>query len=59
MGVPALIRPTTLGVTFGLVPLFVLTACVLRTASIAKETRALGPFVLQRSERAPFVDREE
>lgn len=49
----------TIGVTFALVPFFVFTAYVLRTASIAKETGAIGPVVLQGSERVPFIDWEE
>ncbi len=47
------------GVTFALVPFFVFTAYVLRIASIAKETGAIGPFVLHEDERAPLIDWDE
>ncbi|MFH5797539.1 hypothetical protein [Haladaptatus sp. CMAA 1911] len=53
--VPLLIWLVTLGVTFALIPFFVFTAYVLRTASIAKETGAIGPFVLHESERDPLI----
>lgn len=59
LGVPYLVWLINLGVTFALVPFFVFTAYVLRTASIAKETGALGPFVLQASERAPLFEWEQ
>ena len=48
-----------LGVTFALVPFFVFTASVFRTASIAKATGTIGPSVLQKSEQALFIAWEE
>ncbi|MFC6724950.1 hypothetical protein ACFQE1_11315 [Halobium palmae] len=59
LGVPSIIWLVSAGVTFALVPFFVFTAYVLRTASIAKETGAIGPFVLHESERAPLIDWSE
>ena len=59
LGIPTIVWLISLGVTFALVPFFVFTAYVLRTASIAKATGAIGPFVLQESEQAPFIDWEE
>lgn len=56
LGIPALIWLITLGVTFALVPFFVFTAYVLRTASIAKESGAIGPFILHESERSSLID---
>ncbi|MFC6716105.1 hypothetical protein ACFQGT_12415 [Natrialbaceae archaeon GCM10025810] len=59
LGVPSLVWLINLGVTFALVPFFIFTAYVLRTASIAKESGAIGPFVLHESERAPLIDWDE
>jgi hypothetical protein len=59
LGVPVLVWLTNGGVTFALIPFFIFTAYVFRTASIAKESGAIGPFVLHESERAPLIDWEE
>ncbi|WP_224332911.1 hypothetical protein [Haloprofundus halobius] len=59
LGVPLSVWLINLGITLALVPFFVFTAYVLRTASIAKQTGAIGPFVLHESERAPLIDWEE
>ncbi|MFC7009413.1 hypothetical protein [Halalkalicoccus salilacus] len=57
--VPVLVWLINSGVTFALIPFFIFTAYVFRTASIAKESGAIGPFVLHESERAPLIDWEE
>ncbi|WP_117592927.1 hypothetical protein [Haloprofundus halophilus] len=59
LGIPLSVWLINLGITLALVPFFVFTAYVLRTASIAKQTGAIGPFVLHESERAPLIDWEE
>ncbi|ELZ34091.1 hypothetical protein C474_04000 [Halogeometricum pallidum JCM 14848] len=59
LGVPVLVWLINGGVTFALIPFFIFTAYVLRTASIAKESGAIGPFVLHESERAPLIDWDE
>lgn len=59
LDIPVLIWLINGGVTLALVPFFVFSAYVLRTASIAKESGAIGPFVLHESERAPLLDWEE
>ncbi|AEH37619.1 hypothetical protein [Halopiger xanaduensis] len=56
LGVPAIVWLINGGVTIALIPFFIFTAYVLRTASIAKESGAIGPFVLHESERAPLID---
>ncbi|WP_211330702.1 hypothetical protein [Halalkalicoccus subterraneus] len=57
--VPVLVWLINGGVTFALIPFFIFTAYVFRTASIAKESGAIGPFVLHESERAPLIDWED
>lgn len=57
--VPVLVWLINVGVTVALIPFFIFTAYVLRTASIAKESGAIGPFVLHESERAPLINWEE
>lgn len=59
LGVPVIVWLINGGVTIALIPFFIFTAYVLRTASIAKESGAIGPFVLHESERAPLIDWEE
>lgn len=59
LGVPVLVWLINAGVTFALIPFFIFTAYVLRTASIAKESGAIGPFVLHNSERSPLFDWDE
>ena len=59
LGVPVLVWLINAGVTFALIPFFIFTAYVLRTASIAKESGAIGPFVLHESEQAPLIDWEQ
>lgn len=59
LNVPVLVWLINGGVTLALIPFFIFTAYVLRTASIAKESGAIGPFVLHESERAPLIDWEE
>lgn len=59
LSVPVLVWLINVGVTFALVPFFIFTAYVFRTASIAKESGAIGPFVLHESERAPLIDWED
>ncbi|MDS0294961.1 hypothetical protein [Halogeometricum luteum] len=59
LDVPVLAWVINAGVTLALIPFFIFTAYVLRTASIAKESGAIGPFVLHSSERAPLFDWEE
>lgn len=51
LGVANLVWVVSAGVTAGLVPFFVLSAYVLRLATIAKRTLAIGPFILRGSER--------
>lgn len=58
-GVPVLVWLVNVGVTFALVPFFVFSAYVFRTATIAKQSGAIGPFVLHESERAPLIDWDE
>lgn len=57
--VPVLVWLINGGVTFALIPFFIFTAYVFRTASIAKKSGAIGPFVLHESERAPLIDWED
>ena len=58
-GIDVLVWAVNAGVTVTLIPFFVFTAYVLRIATIAKETGALGPFVLHESERAPLITWDE
>ncbi len=59
LSVPVLVWIINGGVTFALIPFFIFTSYVLRTASIAKESGAIGPFVLHESERDPLIDWDE
>ncbi|SEO42933.1 hypothetical protein SAMN04487948_102382 [Halogranum amylolyticum] len=59
LSVPVLVWLINVGVTLALIPFFIFTAHVLRTASIAKESGAIGPFILHESERAPLFDWED
>ncbi|GAB3664723.1 hypothetical protein [Halopiger thermotolerans] len=59
LDIPTIVWLINGGVTIALIPFFIFTAYVLRTASIAKESGAIGPFVLHESERAPLIDWEE
>ena len=45
--------------TVALVPFFILTAYVLRIATVAKRTGSLGPFILRRAERTDAIDWDE
>jgi hypothetical protein len=45
--------------TLALVPFFLLASYVVRIATIAKRTGALGPFILRRSERTTAIDWEQ
>ncbi|WP_237561327.1 hypothetical protein [Halostella pelagica] len=52
LGVDNVLLLVCLGVTAAVVPFLVLVAYILRIATIAKRTLAIGPFILRESERS-------
>lgn len=51
LGIDQLIWIVSVGVTIGFIPFLLLSMYVLRLATIAKRTLAIGPFILRESER--------
>ncbi len=58
LGVDNLVWVTSAGVTVGLAPFVLLSTYILRLATIAKRTLAIGPFILRSSERSSDIDWE-
>lgn len=58
LGIDNLVWIVSFGVTVGFVPFLLLSTYILRLATIAKRTLAIGPFILRDSERAGDVDWE-
>jgi hypothetical protein len=56
LGVDNLVWVASTGVTVGLAPFFLLSTYILRLATIAKRTLAIGPFILRSSERSTEID---
>ena len=57
-GVATLIWVVSAATALSVVPFFVLTSIVLRIATVAKRTSAIGPFVLHESDRGDDIDIE-
>ncbi|WP_243837921.1 hypothetical protein [Halobacterium sp. R2-5] len=58
LGVDGLVWVLSAGVTITLVPFFLLTAHVLRIATVARRTLAIGPFILRDTDRTEDIDWE-
>ncbi|QLG29431.1 hypothetical protein HUG10_05950 [Halorarum halophilum] len=58
LGVDGLVWIVASGVTVALVPFFLLTSYVLRIATVAKRTLAIGPFILRDTDRSEDIDWE-
>jgi hypothetical protein len=58
LGVSHLVWVVSFGVTVGFVPFLLLSTYILRLATIAKRTLAIGPFILRSSERSSEIDWE-
>ena len=58
LGVDDLVWVTSAGVTAGFVPFVLLSTYILRLATIAKRTLAIGPFILRDSERSSDIEWE-
>lgn len=58
LGIDDLVWVVSFGVTAGFVPFLLLSTYVLRLATIAKRTLAIGPFVLRESERSEDIEWE-
>lgn len=56
IGVPNLIWVVSASLTITIVPFLVLTSIVLRVATIAKRTSAIGPFILHESDRDDDIE---
>lgn len=56
VGISNLVWVVSAGITVGTVPFLVLTTYVLRLATIAKRTLAIGPFILRNSERSTEIE---
>lgn len=56
LGVDDLVWVVSAGVTAGFVPFLLLSTYVLRLATIAKRTLAIGPFILRSSERSSEIE---
>ena len=52
MGIDSLAWLVALGISVALVPFFILGSYILRIATVAKRTLAIGPFVLRETEQA-------
>lgn len=51
LGIDNLVWMTSAGFVIGTAPFVLFTAYVLRIATVAKRTLAMGPFILRESER--------
>jgi hypothetical protein len=58
LGIDNLVWIVSAGVTAGFVPFLLLSAYIVRLATIAKRTLAIGPFILRDSERSDDIDWE-
>lgn len=58
LGVANIVWVVSAGATAGFVPFLVLAVYVLRLATIAKRTLAIGPFILRSSERGSEIEPE-
>ncbi|WP_246279789.1 hypothetical protein [Natronomonas salina] len=58
LGISDLVWVTSAGVTAGFVPFVLLSTYILRLATIAKRTLAIGPFILRDSERSSDIEWE-
>ncbi|MFC4440440.1 MULTISPECIES: hypothetical protein [Natrialbaceae] len=58
-GVESVLLIVCLAVTFGVMPFMVLFAYILRVATVAKRTLAVGPFTLRETEEAEEIQWEE
>lgn len=48
----------SIGATIGFIPFLLLSTYILRLATIAKRTLAIGPFILRESDRATDLEWE-
>lgn len=58
LGIDNLVWVVSAGATVGLVPFLLLSTYILRLATIAKRTLAIGPFILRKSEHSRNGDQE-
>ena len=58
LGISNLVWVVSVGMTIGLIPFLLLSTYILRLATIAKRTLAIGPFILRNSERSRNIDWE-
>ena len=58
LGIDALVWVVAAGVTIGVAPFLLLIAFVVRIATMAKRTLAIGPFILRESGRAEDIEWE-
>ena len=58
LGIDHLVWVVSFGVTVGFVPFLLLSTYILRLATIAKRTLAIGPFILRDSERSSDIEWE-
>ncbi|RJS98849.1 hypothetical protein [Halococcus sp. IIIV-5B] len=58
-GVATIIWVVSAAAALSVVPFFVLTSIVLRIATVAKRTSAIGPFILHESDRGDDIDLTE
>ena len=58
LGIDALVWVVAAGVTIGVAPFLLLIAFVLRIATMAKRTLAIGPFILRESGRGEDIEWE-
>lgn len=56
LGVPTIIWVISGASALSVVPFFILTSIVLRVATVAKRTSAIGPFILHESDRGDDID---
>lgn len=58
LGIDHLVWIVSVGVTIGFMPFLLLSTYILRLATIAKRTLAIGPFILRESERSGDIELE-
>lgn len=58
LGIDNLVWIVSFGVTIGFLPFLLLSMYILRLATIAKRTLAIGPFILRESDRATDIEWE-
>jgi len=59
LGVDGLVWVVATGVTVTLVPFFLLMSYILRIATVAKRTLAIGPFILRDTDRSEDIEWDE